>query len=498
MKKTVFIFLTFSLVWLKVNAAVNPNTLFSDNMVLQNGVEVPVWGTAAENETVNVEFCGQKVTTNAKDGKWFVKLKSLKIGGPFEMTITGTNVVKISNVLVGEVWLCGGQSNMRREMGLTRFQQPILNWRNEVLDAKNYSQIRQYSMSAGGKKWLVCDTTTVKNFTAVGYFFAKALTQSRKVPIGLLFSAVGGTPAESWTSRAALEKNPELSEIVQRYEKSILDYPEGVKRFNIRKDSLMKKWIVDSTKMAATGRDVPPWIKPGPPAEPSRSGLCGGLFKGMIAPLIPYSIKGVIWYQGEHDHLKAKQYQTLFPTLIADWREQWKMGDFPFLFVQIAPYKDLRPEIREAQLLTLKKSANTAMVVTVDCGDSTDIHPTNKKPVGERLALAARALAYKEKVVFSGPLYNSYKVVGNSIEITFDNVHKGLVAKGGELTDFVIAGADKKFVPAKAIIKGSKIVVTSDKILQPVAVRMGWKNVPHVNLYNQDGLPASPFRTDVE
>jgi len=258
----------------------------------------------------------------------------------------------------------------------------------------------------------------------------------------------------------------------------------------------MQKWIVDSTKIAAQGKEVHPWIKPGPPVEPKKSGFCGGLFNGMIAPLIPYAMKGVIWYQGEQDHLKSKQYQTLFPTMIADWRNQWNMGDFPFLFVQIAPYKGMNQGIREAQLLTLKNTVNTAMVVTTDCGDSADIHPTNKVVVGERLALAARALAYKEKVIYSGPLYSSSKVVVNTIEITFDHVHKGLVAKGSELTDFVIAGADKQFVPAKAIIKKGKVIVTSEKVPNPVAARMGWKDVPHVNLYNTDGLPASPFRTD--
>ncbi len=497
MKKIVFICLICSLFGLKANGTVKPNSLFTNNMVLQNGVEVPVWGTASENETVTVEFCSQHVTTVAKEGKWFVKLKPLKIGGPFEMTIKGNNVIKIGNVLVGEVWLCSGQSNMERKLGLRNFQKPILNWRNEVLDAYNYPQIRQYSMLAENK-WEVCDSTTAKNFTAVGYFFAKALTQKLKVPIGLLFSAVGGAPAESWTSRAALENNPELSDIVQRYEKSIVDYPEALKRFNIQKDTLLQKWIVDSTKIVALGKPVCPWYKPAPPREPTKTGFCGGLFKTRIEPLIPYAIKVVIWYQGEQDHLKAKQYQTLFPVMIADWRSQWNIGNFPFLFVQIAPFNGIVPEIREAQLLTLKKTVNTAMVVTVDCGDSTDIHPNNKKLVGERLALAARAVAYTEKVVYSGPLYSSYKVMGNSIEISFEHVHKGLVAKGGELKDFVIAGADKKFVPAKDVIKGSKIIVSSNKVLQPIAVRMGWKNAPEVNLYNKNGLPASPFRTDVE
>jgi len=218
----------------------------------------------------------------------------------------------------------------------------------------------------------------------------------------------------------------------------------------------------------------------------------------MIAPLVPYAIKGVIWYQGESNQGNTKQYQTLFPAMITDWRTRWNSREFPFLFVQVAPYKSMSPEIRESQLISWQKTPNTGMVVTVDCGDSADIHPTNKKPVGERLALAARALAYKQKVAYSGPIYKSMEVKGNTIELSFDYVCKGLMVKGDKLTDFVIAGADMKFVPANAIIKGDKIIVSSDKVQIPVAVRMGWANVPHLNLYNRDGLPASPFRTDTE
>jgi len=218
----------------------------------------------------------------------------------------------------------------------------------------------------------------------------------------------------------------------------------------------------------------------------------------MIAPLVPYAIKGVIWYQGESNQGNTKQYQTLFPAMITDWRTRWNSREFPFLFVQVAPYKSMSPEIRESQLISWQKTPNTGMVVTVDCGDSADIHPTKKKLVGERLALAARALAYKQKVAYSGPIYKSMEVKGNTIELSFDYVCKGLMVKGDKLTDFVIAGADMKFVPANAIIKGDKIIVSSDKVQIPVAVRMGWANVPHLNLYNRDGLPASPFRTDTE
>jgi sialate O-acetylesterase len=218
----------------------------------------------------------------------------------------------------------------------------------------------------------------------------------------------------------------------------------------------------------------------------------------MLAPVIPYGIKGAIWYQGESNAKQSKQYRTLFPAMITDWRARWKQGDFPFFFVQIAPYHSQPPEIREAQFLTLAKVKNTAMVVTTDVGDATDIHPTRKEPVGQRLALAARALTYGEKTEYSGPLYDSMTAKGGEIALSFKHVGGGLVAKDGELKGFTIAGEDKQFVPAQAKIQGSAILVSAEGVAAPKAVRYGWANVPDVNLFNQQGLPASPFRTDVD
>jgi sialate O-acetylesterase len=218
----------------------------------------------------------------------------------------------------------------------------------------------------------------------------------------------------------------------------------------------------------------------------------------MLAPVIPYAIKGVIWYQGESNAKKAKQYQTLFPAMIADWRAKWKQGEFPFFFVQIAPFNGQPPEIREAQFLTLSKVKNTAMAVTTDVGNATDIHPAQKEPVGQRLALAARALVYGEKIEYSGPLYKDMKTKGDKAAIMFNHTGSGLMAKDGELKGFTIAGADNKFVPAKAEIKGNSVIVSAEGVTQPKAVRYGWANVPDVNLFNKEGLPASPFRTDVD
>lgn len=486
--------------------AVKPNSLFTDNAVFQRGVEVPVWGTADNEEKITVEFNGQKLETVAANGKWMVKLKPMKENAtPQTLVISGKNTLTFKNILVGEVWICSGQSNMERQLGLRSGQKPILNWQYEARDAQNYPQIRQFyvaknpsdkKLEDANSKWIICDSTSSKLFSAVGFFFARALTQNLKVPVGMLFSAVGGTQAEKWTSREVLGSNLQLKSIVDDYDKAVIEFPGALQKFKLNEDSLIVKWKSDTTAARLANQPIP--RKPTAPVNPAKSGDCGGLFNGMISPLIPYAIKGTIWYQGESNLGKPKQYQTLFPAMIADWRKLWNAGDFPFLFVQVAPFRSMNPEIREAQLISWQKTPNTAMVVTIDCGDSADIHPTNKKPVGERLALAAQALAYNQKVVYSGPVYRSMKIQGNEIELSFDFISKGLITKGNELTDFVIAGSDKKFLPAKAIIKGDKIVVSSDKIMTPVAVRMGWSNVPHVNLFNQDGLPASPFRTDYE
>jgi sialate O-acetylesterase len=501
MKKSLVVIFT-ALMLTKSFGNVKPNSLFSDNMVLQRGVAVPVWGTAKDGETITVEFEKQKVVTTAKDGKWMIKLKPLKAGGPFTMKIIGEDTITINNILVGEVWVCSGQSNMERQLGPRNGQKPIDNWLAEKA-AANYPEIRYFlvahkasdTMVADVKsKWVVCDTTTVVNLSAVGYFFARDLYKQLKVPMGLLFSSVGGTPAENWTTRAALEDNPELKKLAEQYDKAKSDYTALAEKFKKEQVGLQAKWAADTLVALAAHKPFPP--KPSAPRNPS--GGAGGLYNGMINPLVPYAIKGVIWYQGESNGGRGKQYQTLFPTMITDWRKNWNEGDFPFLYVQIAPFKSADPMIREAQFLTLKKIPNVAMAVITDCGDSADIHPPHKQPVGERLALAARALAYKEKLEYSGPLFENYAIKDNVIELTFTHIGKGLVAKDGELIGFTIAGPDKKFIPATAVISGDKIVVSSPTINYPTAVRYGFNNLAVGNLFNADGLPASPFRTDVE
>jgi sialate O-acetylesterase len=303
-------------------------------------------------------------------------------------------------------------------------------------------------------KWQESSTETVGDFSAVAFFFARDLQAKLGVPVGIISTSWGGTPAQAWTSPEGFEGQPKLKDYADQLKAAVI--PEN-----------------------------------GPHHLPA------ALYIAMIAPVVPYGMKGVIWYQGESNAGQSKEYQTLFPAMIADWRAKWKLGDFPFLYVQIAPYKDQPPEIREAQFLTLAKSKNTAMTVTTDCGDANDIHPKQKEPVGHRLSLAARALAYGEKIVYSGPLYQEMKAAGGKAWISFSHVGGGLVAKDGDLKGFTIAGANRKFVPAKAVIEGDKVVVSAEGVADPKAVRYGWENVPDVNLFNKEGLPASPFRTNV-
>jgi sialate O-acetylesterase len=449
-------FTLLSLATAAVRAEVKPNGLFCDGAVLQQEIRVPVWGTARDGEKVTVKFQGQKVSTVARGGRWLVKLKPLKAGGPFTLTITGDNTITLTNVLVGEVWLCSGQSNMG--FSLAGAENAA-----EAIGAASDPQLRLFTVPREPAEspqtdvagtWTESTPDTAAKFSAVAYFFGRDLRRARKVPVGLINSSVGGTPAEAWTSRAAVAAVPELKQLLE----------------------------------------LPPPNSPAPKSKRPKAPGC--LYNGMIAPLQPYALAGAIWYQGEANSGRAAQYQKLFPTMIRNWRKAWGQDNFPFLFVQIAPHEKMSPEIREAQLMTWKKVADTALIVTADVGDAKDIHPGKKEPVGARLALAARAVAYGEKIEYSGPAFTSMKVKGNRAVLSFTHTGSGLMAKEGELKGFTLAGADGNFLHANATIDGAKVVVSSSSVTKPVAVRYGWENVPDVNLFNREGLPASPFRTD--
>lgn len=487
-----------------LRAEVTPNPLFSDNAVLQQGQSVHIWGTAAEGERVTVSFAGQTVSTVAKEGRWTVCLAPMKANAVSQtMTISGSNTLTFTNVLVGEVWLCSGQSNMERELGPRIHQKPIINWEKEAASA-NYPAIRQFHVphkvatnpiTTLSGSWQVCSPETVVNFTAVGYFFGRDLYRDLHVPVGLIHSSWGGTPAEAWTRRGVFSSDPALAGVLKAGADDLATYPDRLARFKAEEPKLLQQFEADSARCRAEGKNPPP--KPQPPQNPLTSPRSPSvLYNGMIRPLIPYAIRGVIWYQGESNRERPAEYMSLFPAMIADWRAQWGLGAFPFLYVQVAPYRQMPPEIREAQLMSLRRSVNTAMTVTTDCGDAADIHPADKEPVGSRLALAARALAYGQGVEYSGPLFQGAKVEGDTVILSFSHAGMGLVSKGGPLKGFVIAGSDKNFVPAKAEIRGDKVVVSSPEVPAPVAVRYGWENAPEVNLFNRAGLPASPFRTD--
>lgn len=479
-----------SLLSLNAHAELEVPTLFSDNAVLQQGIAVPVWGWADDGEVVTVKFRGQKITTTAQLGKWSVTLKKLKAGGPDTLTIaTKLQTLQFTNVLVGEVWVCSGQSNM--EWPLNKSFQPEADIAAATnaqirlfLVPKNKSDAPTTRIKSG---WVVCSPEAIPGHSAVGYYFGRDLQQARKVPVGLIESYWGGSPAEAWTSRETLEMRP-------RYQTEILDaYPEAVKK---HKEASLA-YENEKAEAAKAGQKFEKWA-PWQPWKPCE------LYQGMIAPLIPYAIKGVIWYQGESNAGAAEQYRSLFADLIRNWRRDWGQGDFTFLCVQLAPWKAIveQPqesdwaELREAQGLATKTLPNVGMAVITDIGDPKDIHPTKKLPVGGRLALAARAIAYGEKIEFSGPLYRGMTVQGSKVVLSFDHVGKGLEAREGELKGFAICGDDKKFVWAKAEVVGDTVVVSSPDVATPIAVRYGWADCPVVNLWNKDGLPASPFRTD--
>jgi len=478
-------------------AEVQPNSLFSDGAVLQQGVAVPVWGTGKDGEQVTVKIEDQTATTTVKDGRWLVRLKPMKADGPFTMTITGDNTITITNLLVGEVWLCSGQSNMAFHLAQAANAA-------EAIAAAGDSQLRLFTVPYGATdtpkaevpgSWKESNPETARSFSAVAWFFGRELRRALKVPVGLISSSVGGTPAEAWTSRATLEADPGLREILERYAEQVKTYdPEAAAAQHQRAIEKHKQAV---EKAKAAGEKPPP--APRAPADPRKASVrpCG-LYNAMIAPLQPYAMAGAIWYQGESNAGRAAEYQKLFPAMIQNWRQAWGQGEFPFFFVQIAPHQGMKPEIREAQLLSWQKVPRTAMAVITDVGDEKDIHPTKKEPVGARLALAARAIAYGENIEYSGPVFASMKVEGDHAVLSFTHVGSGLMAKDGELKGFTIAGADGTFAAAKATIEGDKVVLSSPSVAAPVAVRYGWANTPDVNLFNKEGLPATPFRTDVK
>tara|TARA_B110000908_G_scaffold7377_1_gene9182 strand:- start:739 stop:2244 length:1506 start_codon:yes stop_codon:yes gene_type:complete len=480
-----------------VFADVKLPAIFSDNMVLQQQSDTRFWGWAEPGEKVVVQGSWtkeiSKPVTADKDGKWKTVLKTPKAGGPYTITVKGNNTITLKNILLGEVWVCSGQSNME-------FRLPhASNGKQEVAEAE-YPQIRFFNVSGAATarpaddvkgSWSECHPKTAGGILAVPYFFGRKIHKELNVPIGLVCPAMGATPARAWTSgKMLVEKNMYAHEVKQVSDKETIDKAKA------KYEAEMITWQEAVKKAKADGAPEPrrprglPRIGPRWPSA---------LFNGMISPLTSSTIKGVIWYQGENDVTGLAWYKPLFPNLIQSWRDAWGLGDFPFYHVQLPPY-DYRHSnsalFREVQMKSLSIK-NVGMAVTLDVGDFKNIHPPHKKEVGERLALWALAKDYgKKNLVYSGPIYQSMKIEAAKIRVSFDHLGSGLVAKDGSLTNFMIAGADKKFVPAKAAINNGSVVVSSDKVAKPVAVRYAFDNAGVPSLYNQEGLPASSFRTD--
>ncbi len=455
---------------------VQPNALFTDNAVLQRGKDIIVWGTADPGGTVEVELGeSEQQAQVSEQGTWQVTLPAMEAGGPYELEIEGAEEISLKNIMIGDVWLASGQSNMEWAL-----QADVDNFEEEIANADfpnirlftverntSYVPLDSVSVVAGG--WLPCSPETVPDFSAVAYFFGREIHQEQGVPVGLISSNWGGTPAEAWTSESALMTMPDFKPVLE-------------KRQQAQKSTRSEKEKTSDDRLHH---------------EPAI------LYNAMIAPLVPYPIRGVIWYQGESNAGRPQQYATLFPTMIKDWRQQWGGDNFPFLYVQLANFKpngsssDQWAYQREAQNKALALE-NTGVAVTINIGDSTDIHPRNKQDVGDRLATAARAVAYGDQSVFTGPMYESMRVSGDSVVVTFKGTGEGLMKlPDEEASGFMVAGEDRQFVEAVAHIVGpNEVSVWSSKVEKPVAVRYGWANNPAVNVYSEDGLPVSPFRTD--
>ncbi|TGE25868.1 sialate O-acetylesterase [Hymenobacter aquaticus] len=625
-----------------LHAQVRLPKLVSDGMILQRDAPVAVWGWASPGEKVTVTLAGKTASaTTSADGKWRASLPPLKAGGPYEMTVAGANRITLKDVLIGDVWVCSGQSNMETPMARLRDKYP------EVVAQANNPMIRQFNVElrysfngpkaeVAGGKWVSTTPQNVLAFSGVAYFFAKALFEKYHVPIGLIRSAVGGSPAEAWLSAEALQAFPKYEQAAEKVKDSVYvkttiaqgqvasrawyaalrQADQGVAKgstswyatsYNATDWKTMKipgywadqglgpvngvVWfrkevvvpasmvgkparlelgtIVDSDSVyingqfaGTTGYQYPPrkydlpatLLQPGrnvvvvrvinnggrggftldkqyrltaggetldlrgdwqyklgaatPPTPGSVSfqNQPGGLYNGMIAPLLPYAIKGVLWYQGESNTAKPEEYQPLLTVLIADWRKHWNQPALPFLYVQLANFMEAKDQptesnwagVREGQRRTLVVP-HTGMAVALDLGEWNDIHPLNKQDVGKRLALAAQKVAYGDKnVVSSGPLYQSMQVKGNKVTLSFSSTGSGLVAKDGKsLRYFAVAGPDKKFVWAQAKIEGNKVVVWNDQVPNPVAVRYAWADNPEgANLSNKEGLPASSFQAE--
>ncbi|MDZ4800689.1 MAG: sialate O-acetylesterase [Bryobacteraceae bacterium] len=472
-----------------LHAEVRVAQLLTDHMVVQQNMPVHVWGSASPGESVDVAFrtdTRNTVTDNA--GRWSVWFPPVpEPGGPHEINIrSGAKTIRLRDVLVGEVWIAAGQSNM--EWPVAWAANP-----DTEKQAANYPQIRlvrtmhrvrDYPQDDFvGTAWEPATPHSVEKFSAVGYHFARMIHQHRKVPIGIIQSAWGGTPAEAWTSLRGLSSSASLMPVFEEWGRVADAHDTALRRHRYRLDDWVRKGSKGDRPELRTG--------PGGPWTPT------GLFNGMLAPITKLPIQGVIWYQGESNTSpeRAPVYEHLFPAMIRDWRRAWSQGDFPFLFVQLANFNaapdSMWPEVRDAQRQALGVT-NTAMAVTIDAGTPDDIHPRNKRIVADRLFRAARALVYNEPIVPAGPLFRQATIEGAQLRLRFDNAG-GLVLRSS--AGFELAGENGKWFTATPRLEGATVLVSAPEVPEPRYVRYAWADNPPSTLYNAEGLPASPFRT---
>lgn len=553
-KYFIVLLFTFSIVYAKpdISAEFRLSPVFGDHMVIQRNIAVPVWGIGAVGETVKVQFAGQtKTATVDAKGKWRVVLDPISASSePRDLFVNiGEKQIKLTDVLVGEVWLASGQSNMASPVNslpdavqvLQKAQDPQLRFFNVT---KKTASEPQSDLKG---KWEITTPESAKNFSAVAYFFAQEIRQTQNCPVAVIQAPWGGTSIETWISLEGLKQNPPITKKLELWNKAVEqylkikenpqiseDYEKDLKLWKLEVEPIYNAEMKEYNKAVSEGRTpdkkpIPSRPEPtnpdpmGMPSPSKRPSTPTVNFNGMIAPLVPFAMRGVIWYQGENDGNAGLEYRTLFPRLIEDWRNQWKQSgsasNFPFLFVQLPSNgNDLQPVadkgwafLREAQLMTLRVPG-TGMVITIDVGDPKNVHPADKFDVGRRLALVARKKVYGENIVASGPLYQDFTLIGGGeVRINFLETGSGLVIGQSpwyapsvepfpkdKLIGFYIAGENKKWVEANARIEGNSVIVSSPEVPKPVAVRYGWANSPRCNLYNKEGLPASPFRTDTD
>ena len=477
--------------------------VIGNDMVIQRDAPISIWGWADPGESVTCELGQAKATATANaEGEWKVQLPALPAGGPLEMTVQGHNTVKVSGILVGEVWICSGQSNMEMGVGVSK------DGKQEIA-AASHPQIHLFLVpkKTAGKPtrdvdatWKPCNPATIAEggwggFSAVAYYFGREIQDALGVPVGLIDTSWGGTRIEPWTPPAGFAAVPALKSIVEKIEQADATYRRD---YAAALDKL-ETGLAVSRKALSAGNALPPLPQASAHHNLDSNGEPTGLYNAMVAPLVPFSFRGALWYQGESNNGEGMLYYEKMKALIGGWRQIWNTGDFPFLYVQIAPFKyggapTQLPGIWNAQLASLS-IPNTGMAVTTDITTLNDIHPPNKQDVGKRLALWALAKTYgKKDLVYSGPLYKSMKIDGNKIAVSFDNIGSGLATRDGkDLAGFEIAGADGAFVAAQAKIDGDRVIVSADGVSAPTQVRFAWDQLAQPNFMNKEQLPASPF-----